>query len=341
MTVNIVPRVELDPNTVPRPARTTDGGRDSFDTALARVTHSRDRSEPRTGTRRTADRTDTREEKPNATEPQVRRSSAAPDGDGDRGAPVENPVSGQPAHSVLEDRENQAHGEGGPPRRVPSGKGTRPTPPAQSSPADGTATPARTSPEGAGPLLGTGVTASIPTHLQEAPVAQPPATIQRVTGSSVTELPGAGPKTPSRPGYRTMSPQLLRMAEQARDSVFKQVLFRVVDGTGEMRVLLDPPELGRLDLKMVVDKAGVMQLSILAERAEIALVLDKHMAELKSALAQHGLDVANAEVQHQEMGQRQHKDHGGGASADTQETQDPQAFQHRGYISAEGLDFWV
>ncbi len=47
----------------------------------------------------------------------------------------------------------------------------------------------------------------------------------------------------------------IAVLQPARDSVFRQILFKLGKDRGEMRVLLDPPEFGQLDLHMQVENA--------------------------------------------------------------------------------------
>ena len=163
--------------------------------------------------------------------------------------------------------------------------------------------------------------------------------LQEVAGS--TKAKEAGPAS-----FRTMSPQTLALAEQARDSVFKQIAFRLTPERGEMRMLLDPPELGQLDLRLVVDKQGAVSLAILAERPEVAATLDKHMHALQQTLADQGLVVAHAHVQQQDRQphhapQREDADSVSAGAETEMELVTGGAFSGRGFSSAEGLDFWV
>jgi hypothetical protein len=138
--------------------------------------------------------------------------------------------------------------------------------------------------------------------------ANPVATAARTPALPGTTTPAAAVRTaaPALAGYRSLSPATLQLAEAARDSVFRQIALRVDRDGGELRLLLDPPELGELDLRLVVEKGGALRLSIGAERPELLLAIDKHMHELRQALAMHGLDVAHAEVHARERGSERH-----------------------------------
>ena len=139
----------------------------------------------------------------------------------------------------------------------------------------------------------------------------------------------------------------LRAAEAARNSVIKQIAIRLNGERSDMRVQLDPPELGRLDIRLVVEKGAVLQLNIAAERPEVAMMLDKHMSELRQVLADQGLDLSKAEVHTGLFDQKEHgwgsgSHSGRGAAADANnEFENAPRGRHVGYMTAEGLDFFV
>jgi flagellar hook-length control protein FliK len=172
----------------------------------------------------------------------------------------------------------------------------------------------------------------------------------QLQAKAITEAP----KSAGRPGvqrstapasYRTVNVATLRAAEAARDSVIKQIALKLGPHGGEMRVRLDPPELGRLDLRMVVEKGAVLQLSIAAERPEVLMMLDKHMPELRNVLSGQGLDLSGAQI---ETSLARHDHDSGSRSSlgeDTHGTNDEfettPSLRRGGYVTAEGLDFWV
>ena len=147
-------------------------------------------------------------------------------------------------------------------------------------------------------------------------------------------------------GYRTSSAASAELLEQARDSVFKQILLQVTDGGGEMRVRLQPPEFGELDVRLVVENGNQLNLTIAAERADMTQLLQRHLDELKQSLQAAGLDVAGASVHTRgegpHDGARDQRGQGGAFAGDADEqaaaTTTPRL---GGYVSAEGLDFWA
>ncbi|MCS6924364.1 MAG: flagellar hook-length control protein FliK [Candidatus Binatia bacterium] len=63
----------------------------------------------------------------------------------------------------------------------------------------------------------------------------------------------------------------------------------------EVLLQLEPPELGRLRIDLVLEGEKV-QARILAEVAEAGTLLQVHLDELKTALRQHNLELSNVQV---------------------------------------------
>lgn len=145
-------------------------------------------------------------------------------------------------------------------------------------------------------------------------------------------------------GYRTSSTTSAQLLEQSRDSVFKQILMKLSGDGGEMRMRLEPPDLGELDLRMLVENGNRVTLSIAAERHDVAQLLQQHLDALKQTLQAAGLDVADAQVTTRDQRRRQtDRDHSDtpGDRDDALPAVPSVSPRHGGYLSAEGLDFWV
>ncbi len=148
-------------------------------------------------------------------------------------------------------------------------------------------------------------------------------------------------------GYRSVDRLAAQRFEAARESVLKQIAFKLHDGTSEARMQLHPPELGQLDLRLAVDAAGQTRLSVVAERPEMAALLSLHMASLTAALQAQGLTVAHAEVRSRN-GRTPFTPPPDPLSAaaasgdnDLAGAAPLQVLRARGFVSASGLDFWV
>jgi flagellar hook-length control protein FliK len=341
MNITVVGRVEFDPMLVPQAAPTPLDSEDRFAASLARAERTANRPSQR---EEAAPRTDV----PTAGAEPVEQPVAEPrdSGLGDpAGAGVEPVVTeessgatiatnrtlaaeAEPGNETIA-RQTARRQVAGPVSPIPDSAATKPAG-AEKTPAITTAIP---------------VTNPVP----GAAAATDPARDPRPAAATPAGEPRAAGPQPrvAMPvlGYRTHSPQALHLAEQARDSVFKQILLRVEGGGAEMRMLLDPPELGELDLRLVVDKGGSLKLSIAAERPELAWMLDKHMHELRSALAAHGLTLAQADVQTQERpGQRSALSRAAlpaGSGLEPDAAAEAARPARAGFWSEAGFDFWV
>lgn len=165
--------------------------------------------------------------------------------------------------------------------------------------------------------------------------------------ASAAQANGSTPKAAHvQTGYSTKSAQQAQMLEQARDSVFKQILMKLHGDGGEVRMRLDPPDLGQLDLRMTVEGGNKLSLQISAERQDINQLLQRHLDELKLTLQESGLEVTDAEVQTRSEFEQHNESEGNGsgessAPSDSNAEQADLPTQARGFISAQGLDFWV
>jgi flagellar hook-length control protein FliK len=116
----------------------------------------------------------------------------------------------------------------------------------------------------------------------------------QATAPSDTTAPRAARSAPDLP--RFVDPSTARVVEQARASIFKQIALRLGEESSELRMRLDPPELGQLDLHLVSDQSGGMRLHLFAERPEVTQALERHLHELQRALAEQGITVSEASI---------------------------------------------
>ncbi len=80
-----------------------------------------------------------------------------------------------------------------------------------------------------------------------------------------------------------------------------QVAFEMVrqvhQGTSRFTIRLDPPELGRIDVKMHVDNQGAVTARLTVDRAETLDMFQRDQRQLERALAQAGLDSARTTLE--------------------------------------------
>lgn len=147
--------------------------------------------------------------------------------------------------------------------------------------------------------------------------------------------------------YRTDNAAQAHLLDHARDSVFKQILMQLTGDGGEVRMHLDPPELGQLDLRMVVEQGNKLSLTIAAEREDLQQLLEQHLDQLKQTLQQAGLEVTSAHVQTRgefarEQQQRQQASEDGTAAVPAATKPSTTTDLRRAITSSgSGLDFWA
>lgn len=332
MLITVRGRVESDPMRIPTPARTKDAQGDSFASLLQEA------SEPAPAVRTEAEAEEAREPVPVDPEPETLRAhdeaiadEAAPDAD----APTETGEQTFVGVSATETIRNP--GAPSRPHENQSQPIEAPRPEKKQGDAlliaalqhNARSAPATTLSSGTA-----SVAASAPTRLVEA-------TVRGVEGAQArTSAPLRAPGVAA--GYRANGKASAELVDQARDSVFKQILLKLSGEGGEMRMRLEPPELGELDLRVVVERGNQVSLWIGAERPELAAMLQKNLDELRHALQSSGLEITDAQVgtRGQGTGERPDGARHGDTDRDPQLDAEP-ARRFGGWVSAEGLDFWA
>lgn len=229
-----------------------------------------------------------------------------------------------------------------PMRQDPAGRGTESPSPAVRTAEPLLAAAVSQRANGNAPVVATGTSSIQPTAAtQRGGQAQTRGVGLASTQSTQPERPPAVAAS-----YRTSSAASAQLLEQARDSVFKQILLKLTGDGGEMRLRLQPPDLGELDLRLVVDGGNRLNLTMAADRPELADLLHRHLGELKQTLQQAGLEISGATVQTRSEFARDQRERDlarshGNLTADAVADDVPPAPQHFSYISATGLDFWA
>jgi flagellar hook-length control protein FliK len=345
MLTTVHGRVEMDPTGIPRPASMSAGRDDAFAQVLQQATEPEPRVDPRN-----VEREHTGDDGPadNAVEPRTRERDdvAGASEQACEATSAAQPATQPAAHDEIVETADATDSirRGEPVRQETAGKGA-------DSPRTSTAQTAQVE-----PLL-----AAVVQHAAnvQGPVAVAGGerAVDAIGGARAVDAPTRGTetqltkaaaalRTPATTGaYRTNGAASAELLEQARDSVFKQILVKLTGDGGEMRVRLEPPDLGQLDLKLVVDQGNRLQLTIAADRQDTAQMLQKHLDELVHTLQQAGLEVAGASVQTRsefarEQQNRREQPAPDAFFADADEVQ-PTTDPKRGYVRASGLDFWA
>lgn len=83
-----------------------------------------------------------------------------------------------------------------------------------------------------------------------------------------------------------------KMLEQVENSILKHA----IDGSRQIIMRLDPPDMGRLTLNLSVSN-GEVKAILTAEKAETSSALQEQLAEMKASLEEQGLKVASIEIE--------------------------------------------
>lgn len=353
MTITQFGRVEFDPMRVPVPTRATTKDIPSFDMKY--------QSEITQGERFKAAPPNEVDERPPEAVPnqptanhQEARSSQVQRGS-DHSGSVGTAVAGSTAKNLPSEGR-----EPGPETTTHGGASAR-----RSNAGKGVGAPAISS----GDATGQGQAKALRSQADSSEMLSPSAVInstqqgQSNTGPNIIQSDGLalkdiGAKTRAQvnspfAGYKTVNKYSLRFAEAARESVFKQIAIRLKADGGDMLLRLDPPELGKLDLRMQIENHNQMRLVIRVERPEMLAMLEKHMAELEQDLQRQGIIIIGTEVrQFDQQGASEAQnnfrqglqDELGGDANEEENTTIKQLDMIRpgvGFITADSLDFWA
>ena len=88
---------------------------------------------------------------------------------------------------------------------------------------------------------------------------------------------------------------------QVVDQVGEGIITNIQQDNREARLYLTPPELGKLDIQLVVESDRI-RAHIVAESADVGALIQSHLPELKQALQTHRLDLETVRVDVQTSG---------------------------------------
>ncbi len=97
------------------------------------------------------------------------------------------------------------------------------------------------------------------------------------------------------------------LTSRLSESVFKQVaekmIYQANNNQHRLKLQLTPPELGKLNINMVV-KANVVHATIIADNPLVKDALEEQMAQLKDNLAKQGLDLGSFDISYRDQGRQ-------------------------------------
>lgn len=170
-----------------------------------------------------------------------------------------------------------------------------------------------------------------------------PSAVQAATHATTRVEAMPGPR-PVIAGYQT-SQQQLNLPQIAFELVRQ-----VNDGNSRFQMRLDPPELGKIDVRLDIDRSGQVTARLTVEKAETLDLMQRDQRGLEKALQQAGLDSSKTNLefslkqnpfagsqQGQDQGGRQPA-FGGDSVAEAEEAPAPQINLYRASLSASGVN---
>lgn len=133
-------------------------------------------------------------------------------------------------------------------------------------------------------------------EVREVSPAKPMVDLPPVPAPAVpTSVTLADPVAPVAQPSVTASPHSTSPDRVAPERVPERLRSAIESGKQEVRIKLDPPELGGLDVRIAIE-GGEVRVVVRAEHADAAALFQQSLGELRHQLAESGLRLADAEV---------------------------------------------
>lgn len=145
---------------------------------------------------------------------------------------------------------------------------------------------------------------AVATPVDEIP-AIPAATSATAPNSIADSLPVT--RTLASAGQPDVAAQIVRHAR-----------ITIAEGGGKASMQLQPPELGRLNLEITVEKGGIVNMHVMSHSQEARALVQSQFTELQSSLQDQGLEVGemSVSVQDQHESSERQADGGPGGNSD-------------------------
>ncbi len=146
-------------------------------------------------------------------------------------------------------------------------------------------------------------TAAAPATAAPAPAPQQAA--EPIVDIATNVVPTAGPQAgTAQAAANVMAPQQGAAAQPVAQQVAVQIARASEQGVDRFRIRLDPPELGRVDVRLELSHEGRVQVVISAERSETLDLLRRDVLALERALAEAGLETDADSLRFSERGEQ-------------------------------------
>ncbi|MEO8683536.1 MAG: flagellar hook-length control protein FliK [Devosia sp.] len=181
-----------------------------------------------------------------------------------------------------------------------------------------------------------------PVTMQSADSTPDPRNAAQVGIHAATRIEAAVAPRAIVAGYQT-SQQQLNLPQIAFELVRQ-----VNDGNTRFQMRLDPPELGKIDVRLDIDRSGQVTARLTVEKAETLDLMQRDQRGLEKALQQAGLDSSktnlefslkqNSSGQQGQGNSDRQPFFGGDLAAEVEDTPPPQINLYRASLSASGVN---
>ena len=178
-------------------------------------------------------------------------------------------------------------------------------------------------------------------------------------------IDASGNVAPSQPGQQepirldaAANPRIIQTGYQTSQQQLNlpqiaiEMARQVGDGNTRFQIRLDPPELGRIDVRLEIDKGGQVLARLTVEKSETLDLMQRDQRALQQALQQAGLDSSKTNLEFSlkqnpfaggqpgdgRQDGRQHADADGAVRSDEPEDTLPAVNLYRGALQASGLN---
>lgn len=171
-----------------------------------------------------------------------------------------------------------------------------------------------------------------------------------LTAAAASQADAATPKVDASAAQRVVQTGYQTSQQQLNlPQIAFEVSRQVMDGNSRFQIRLDPPELGRIDVKLDIDSNGQVHAKLTVEKAETLDLMQRDQRALERALQQAGLDQSKTNLEFSlkqnpfagDQNQGSGSEQAGSGNQDSGEEADapvPAVTLYRGNLSASGLN---
>ena len=136
------------------------------------------------------------------------------------------------------------------------------------------------------------------TPLQDIPATQASELVElNADGADIANREAAQLRSEVATTRQAAAPAGARLDVTAVASLAAKMAQRLHDGATRFTVRLDPPELGRVDVRLEVDTDGRARAVLAVERPEVQAELSRHSRDLERALGEAGVSVEEGDIE--------------------------------------------